>query len=264
MLLMNPCTHDTRVMKEATSLTKNGYEVHIVALLKPNLETEETIDGVTIHRVKPAFVRLWSVCRVLPMLLFPIGAIPNIRFTKHVARRGGIPADNRNNQSIMYTCVLFPFKTIGFVFALFLSGCFYVFIVQIRFLCGLFSKHENLKALLYSTKIYIQQLSKHIRAMFMIRANRLQNILLVKLPYSFRIHSINFDLCERALLLKPDIIQSHDCNTILGGAMTKKKLSIPLVYDSHELYLERNIGERSRWWDKKQWAPIEKKVHQIL
>ena len=40
--------------------------------------------------------------------------------------------------------------------------------------------------------------------------------------------------------------------------MIKQKLNIPLVYDSHELYLERNIGTRSRWWDKKQWAPIEK------
>jgi glycosyltransferase involved in cell wall biosynthesis len=40
--------------------------------------------------------------------------------------------------------------------------------------------------------------------------------------------------------------------------MIKQKLNIPLVYDSHELYLERNIGTRSRWWDKKQWAPIER------
>ena len=91
------------------------------------------------------------------------------------------------------------------------------------------------------------------------KIRRCWRFLLIKLPYSCRLHSINFDLVEKAISLQPDVIQSHDCNTILGGAIIKKALGIPLVYDSHELYLERNIGSRSRWWDQAQWAPIEKK-----
>ena len=267
MLLMNPCTHDTRVMKEATSLTKNGYEVHIVALLKPNLETEETIDGVTIHRVKPAFVRLWSVCRVLPMLLFPIGAIPNIK----VQKCGGNKSRVKNLLGRIRNIFVGFFRCIGIVL-------FFLFIVPVWgfarlvvFLFNIKSRKNNdrrstlLRCIAQKNIVELRRLVGAVflkqikRVLRLFRFTLLYNSLLGKLPYSFRLHSINFDLCERALLLEPDIIQAHDCNTILGGAMIKKKLGIPLVYDSHELYLERNIGTRSRWWDKKQWSPIEKK-----
>ncbi|MCH2149770.1 MAG: glycosyltransferase, partial [Phycisphaerales bacterium] len=85
------------------------------------------------------------------------------------------------------------------------------------------------------------------------------NNIAVFLPYSLRHHTINVDLAKAALALKPDIVQAHDCNTLLGGAMVSRSSGARLVYDSHELYLERNIGNRSRWWDKFQWAPIERK-----
>ncbi|HIA71251.1 MAG TPA: glycosyltransferase [Phycisphaerales bacterium] len=264
MLLMNPCTHDTRVMKEATSLTKNGYEVHIVALMKPNLEVEEVIDGVTIHRVRPAFVRLWCICRVLPMLLFPPGKIPNIA----VRKGGGNKSTVRNLIVCIRNIFVRFFQYIGIIL-------FFLFIVPVwgftRLLIFIFKiknyKNNDLKPMLVrlASQKSVGELKRLVGAIFlrgikwMIRITRMYSLVLGTLPYSFRLHSINFDLCERALLLRPDIIQSHDCNTILGGAMIKKKLSIPLVYDSHELYLERNIGTRSRWWDKKQWSSIEKK-----
>jgi glycosyltransferase involved in cell wall biosynthesis len=41
--------------------------------------------------------------------------------------------------------------------------------------------------------------------------------------------------------LKPDIVHCHDLNTLIIGTILKKKLKIPLVYDSHELYLDRNF-----------------------
>ena len=261
---MNPCTHDTRVMKEATSLTKNGYEVHIVALLKPNLEMEETIDGVTIHRVKPAFVRLWCVCRVLPMLLVRFGKIPNIAMRK----RGGNESRVRGLVGRIRNVFVGFFRCIGIVLLL-------LFIVPVRgfarllvFVFKIKSNKSTGRKLIFVVRVSqksIGKLKRVVGAIFlkwikrMIRITRMYRLLLGTLPYSFRLHSINFDLCERALLLEPDIIQAHDCNTILGGAMIKKKLGIPLVYDSHELYLERNIGNRSRWWDKKQWSPVEKK-----
>ena len=246
MLLMNPCTHDTRVMKEATSLTKNGYEVHIVALMKPNLEVEEVIDGVTIHRVRPAFVRLWCICRVLPMLLFPPGKIPNIA----VRKGGGNKSTVRNLIVCIRNIFVRFFQYIGIIL-------FFLFIVPVwgftRLLIFIFKiknyKNNDLKPMLVrlASQKSVGELKRLVGAIFlrgikwMIRITRMYSLVLGTLPYSFRLHSINFDLCERALLLRPDIIQSHDCNTILGGAMIKKKLSIPLVYDSHELYLEQNI-----------------------
>jgi len=247
-------------MKEATSLTKNGYEVHIVALMKPNLKAVEIIDGVTIHRVKPAFVRLWCVCRVLPMLLVRFGEIPNTAMRK----RGGNKSRVRNLIGFVRNIFVGFFRCIGIIL-------FFLFIVPVWGFARLLTFFFKIKGDKINGRepLLVVRLSeksigelKHVVGPILLRVigiTRAYRLLLGTLPYSFRLHSINFDLCERALLLKPDIIQSHDCNTILGGAMIKKKLGIPLVYDSHELYLERNIGTRSRWWDKKQWSPIEKK-----
>lgn len=41
---------------------------------------------------------------------------------------------------------------------------------------------------------------------------------------------------EKVTELKPDVIHCHDLNTLLSGAMAKKKLAVPLIYDSHEDY----------------------------
>ena len=76
---MNPCTHDTRVMKEATSLSSNGYEVHIVALLKGDVQSEECVDGITIHRVKPALIRPIRLLSVLLLYIPYCTRIPSAR-----------------------------------------------------------------------------------------------------------------------------------------------------------------------------------------
>lgn len=39
---------------------------------------------------------------------------------------------------------------------------------------------------------------------------------------------------ERVIKLKPYAIHCHDLNTLLSGVMAKKRLKVPLVYDSHE------------------------------
>lgn len=41
-------------------------------------------------------------------------------------------------------------------------------------------------------------------------------------------------LAREAILEKPDVVHSHDLNTLLSGIIVKKKLNIPLIYDSHE------------------------------
>lgn len=76
-------------------------------------------------------------------------------------------------------------------------------------------------------------------------------------PVAFRVLAINHGLAARATSLRPDIIVSHDLNTLLGGTLVKRALGVPLVYDSHELYLERNLGAKSRAWDKVVWVPVE-------
>jgi glycosyltransferase involved in cell wall biosynthesis len=76
-------------------------------------------------------------------------------------------------------------------------------------------------------------------------------------PRSFAIHGINLQMAQYAAKLHPDLVVSHDCNTLMAGVAIKGRFGCPLVYDSHELYLERNIGTRSRRWDRIQWSPVE-------
>lgn len=48
---------------------------------------------------------------------------------------------------------------------------------------------------------------------------------------------------HKGKMLEPDIVHCHDLNTLIIGAVLKKRLKIPLVYDSHELYLDRNFSK---------------------
>jgi len=79
-----------------------------------------------------------------------------------------------------------------------------------------------------------------------------------RIPSAVRIIGFNDELARKAKTLEPDLVLSHDCNTLLAGRMLKTVIGCPLVYDSHELFLERNIGSRRRWVDKFCWWPIER------
>ena len=55
MMLTNPCTNDGRVIKEAISLARNGYNVQILATMGNNTPKIEHVGGVAIKRIKRKF-----------------------------------------------------------------------------------------------------------------------------------------------------------------------------------------------------------------
>ncbi len=76
------------------------------------------------------------------------------------------------------------------------------------------------------------------------------------------ISSLSFSgaFARRALALAPDVMLCHDLNTLAAGAIVKSLTGARLAYDSHELWLERNIGDRSRRWDRLGWAWLERRL----
>jgi len=50
MLVNNPCTNDSRVIREAEALAAAGHQVTVLARQAPALATEETVNGVTYLR----------------------------------------------------------------------------------------------------------------------------------------------------------------------------------------------------------------------
>ena len=51
-------------------------------------------------------------------------------------------------------------------------------------------------------------------------------------------------LSKEAISEKPDVVHSHDLTTLLSGVIVKKRLKIPLIYDSHE-YWPGMVQERN-------------------
>jgi len=62
---------------------------------------------------------------------------------------------------------------------------------------------------------------------------------------------------RRLKSLKPDIIHAHDLDTLLPAWRFARSRGIPLIYDSHELYLE-STGLRGRRLIRAVWAVLER------
>lgn len=66
------------------------------------------------------------------------------------------------------------------------------------------------------------------------------------------IERINGVWAERAASWKPDLVQGHDLDALRAAVMLGKKLDIPVIYDSHELWSEQpfiDSQEAVRYWN---------------
>jgi glycosyltransferase involved in cell wall biosynthesis len=77
MLLFNPFQHDSRVLKEGTTLDRAGYDVRLVAVAAPSVPRREERDGIRIVRVAGQ-----------PRTMAAVDALRRIRARWTAARRG--------------------------------------------------------------------------------------------------------------------------------------------------------------------------------
>ncbi|MCB0705895.1 MAG: glycosyltransferase [Saprospiraceae bacterium] len=63
-IVLNPFTHDSRVLKECLSLQAAGYEVEVVAMLEGDLPAFEIVEGIPVHRIQIRS-RSWSKNRFI-------------------------------------------------------------------------------------------------------------------------------------------------------------------------------------------------------
>src|SRR3990172_11467363 len=67
MFVLNPCTNDARVLKEAATLGEAGYDVKIIAIISEDApQFEEKKERFTIYRVQPRAL-LFYVKKILLM-----------------------------------------------------------------------------------------------------------------------------------------------------------------------------------------------------
>lgn len=78
MLVLNTCTTDARVLKEANTLSTSGYDISILALAKEGVPEVEKQDNFTIYRIQPATL----------FMLLKTSHVTLISFYKRIRFRG--------------------------------------------------------------------------------------------------------------------------------------------------------------------------------
>ncbi len=238
MLVANHFLHDTRVYKEARSLIEWGCEVHVIAMCNSALPTEEEVDGIHVHRVpmrRGDAVRLGAIvlwwCR--PALRWLVGS-PREDLPLEPANDPKSSSEKSRRASI---ALLRP--VIGNI-----PGSRRMAHTVLR----AFRRLVRITARVYGgLKRRVTRVARAITR----RSKRI-------VPPSLRLLAMNLQFARHAIDLRPDVVQSHDLNTLLAGALVKRLIGVGLVYDSHELFLKRNIGNKSRARDNVIWAPIER------
>ena len=239
MLLANSFLHDTRVYKEARSLIEWGCEVHVIALCNSALPTEEEVDGIYVHRVpmrrgdvaRLGTIVLWWWCR--PALRWLVGS-PREVLPKEDATdpKTSLKKSRRALRTLLR-------RVLGNI-----PGSRWTAHMILR----VFRRLVRLAARRYGG--LNRRVTRVVRAITR-RSKRV-------VPPSLRLLAMNVQFARHAIDLQPDVVQSHDLNTLLGGTLVKRLTGARLVYDSHELFLKRNIGNKSRARDNLIWAPIER------
>ena len=265
MLVANHFLHDTRVYKEARSLIEWGCEVHVIAMCDSALPTEEEVDGIHVHRVpmrRGDVVRLGAIilwwCR--PVLRWSVGSPSrNGRHKGATERKVQLVEDvgsRRPRLVKMAHWVAVPLWTI--VRTVYRSSLkkyrwsrnLVEFVFALRW-----RMHRGLKRFARRViTVVFGRLSRRVTRVGPVIIRRSKRIV----PPSLRLLAMNIQFARHAIELRPDVVQSHDLNTLLGGALVKRLTGVGLVYDSHELFLKRNIGNKSRARDNLIWAPIER------
>lgn len=200
MFVLNNFTHDTRVLKEARTLTDAGYEVSVVALLDKTTKSYEEIGGVNVTRV------------------------PNYPFTIKILRcaRGLRKSEKAYDESQKIASVDFgEMKEMG-VRAYFNK-------VKKDNPIFFFSINETI---LLSYGLYLAVL----KLAYTVLRKTLMPLNLMPLRFLYW-----YQRTLRVVSASPaDIYHAHDLNTLPVGYWAARRHGAKLVYDSHELYLERN------------------------
>lgn len=234
-VVLNPFLNDTRVLKQARSLRAAGHEVHVVAVWKPGLAFEDEVDGLPVHRVRLSsaailgFPKAWMTRRPdrLRRLL-------EDRVSAWRTVDAALPSPSRPASPPVSSPANPSFPAVDRV-----RGGWVLRRVARR------------------TLAFARGLGRRGRGMF---RKGLRRLIAPEALYPARQIGMSLDLAGRILELEPDCVHCHDLNTVVAGHLVRRVLRVPVVYDSHELWLERNLAGRSRFWDRLQWGVVERRL----
>jgi len=225
MCVFNNFTHDSRVLKEASSLVQEGYSVTVLARLDDQTLPRESINGITVKRLcsDPLHLKLIDLIRNISLKKFFLN---NVKIRGHGKDR--IAANAGSSESPMR------------INSVMLKNLYNSVTHGIRYVAS--KAHSGLKNALVSSLMSF-------------------NRPLVILDFNYRIV-----MSTRGQSY--DVFHAHDLNTLMGAYVAAKKQGAKLIYDSHELYLERNRFEPydrvGKWMRKKVEAYLIRRCDYVI
>lgn len=217
MFVRNPFVNDTRVIKEGRKLIEAGHTVEVIALYKKGLKNFEIRnDNIIVKRIpKPKKIAVkehnnWELCRKLGLLL--PSNITEIIY------------NYRNYFLIINTIFVLPILILFSVISFLLSTIKFIPKLLKNILLNLFSKTQNSN----SNRNGILQLFLDFKFYFL---------------SIFPSSSLTQHFIREGVKTNPDILHAHDLNTLLPAVIVKKRTNAKLIYDSHELFVNRNSKE---------------------
>ena len=279
MFVFNNSKHDARVLKEAKTLADAGYNVTIVAILDKNTEPYEERDGFSITRVKldPVHIRLLRSYRegrdvlyyTKAALLYPIQILVSaIRWLRPKAGRVG-------QTILLFGQKIFDLSKQAFVLALKIVASPIVIAAKI-FGAANPPRKKRVTRTWYlrvgrPLKIFWYRHVKRAWNLWVRRPLKLAGSKIHKQTYAFlksvlmRFHRplSYLDYYQRAAKVIPDgevdIFHGHDLNALPAAFLARRKnTSARVIYDSHELYVERNTQRKKGFWYKFLTSQLEK------
>lgn len=227
MLVANPATHDTRVIKEAETLAAAGYRVDVIAAQEGGLVPLCERNGVRYHRlVLPRRDFFWEIF------------LDGLRGPRTFRCAYAFAA-----------MIIFPFLPV----------------VLARRQQRLVDFLKRARAEVDATPRKVEAAPAVVAtgqgghplparpSLWRTAFGRL--IRIASLPYTYTLAKLllplaNADRYDRLMRpavtsLKPDAIHAHDLDTLVAGVRAGDELDVPVVYDAHELETDRN--DRASW-----------------
>ena len=256
-VVLNPFINDTRVLKQARSLRSVGHEVHVVAVWKPGLPFEEEFDGILVHRVRlspvgmtqlPRYFWTRNRSRLKERLLARSIAWQDPDSPAEEEDANGIDrveSDSGTGEEAANR--LAPWWRI--------KGMWRVRRQLLRIRRQVLRIRRQVLRIISACRRLPGRLAALPRSII----HGFRPTAAPKILYPSLQMGMNLDLAGRVASLDPDVVHCHDLNTLVAGMLASRIRDVPVVYDSHELFLERNLAGRSRFWDKLQWGFIERR-----
>lgn len=220
MLVNNPCTHDSRVVKTAETLQADGYLVTVIARMADGLKQSESINGVVYQRCSALpkdYKSVFAELNVIPTQL--------IRAERCSWRQLVLKAFVGLAIPLIYCCqsvITFWRASSDYAVQTFGKGASHVSKVL---------DNDFLSLIRIVRRIVAPGRSLLGRITTLFKRNMYQ--LIAADEYA----AIVFEL---AVSLKPSVVHCHDLDTLSAGVLIANKLNVKLIYDSHELEMHRN------------------------